>query len=309
MAKTKTPTFTLDRVIPVIEGLISALSSRHGHASRDAIVSALIDDAKGKQLVKDAQSKNTASWSERQVAGNMVDWFSANYAVGARLTESARSRFDRTKVNGKWSYHPKGTAPLSTRKATVSNAGANKKRQRVAAAHPVSAAFSFPRTFISYSHDSGTHKDWVERLAKNLVANGVDVSLDQWDIEPSTDVAAYMERAVRDSDWVIVVCTDSYVAKANSGKGGAGYEKMIMTAELVRNQTKKKFIPIVRTTNFPTVPTFLESKIYIDFTDDNAYVESVESLLRTVHSAPRVTKPSIGVNPFAPGGSGKPIIA
>ena len=45
-------------------------------------------------------------------------------------------------------------------------------------------------------------------------------------------------RAVRDSDWVVVVCTDKYVEKANKGMGGAGYEKMIMTAELVKNQAK-----------------------------------------------------------------------
>jgi hypothetical protein len=107
---------------------------------------------------------------------------------------------------------------------------------------------------------------------------------------------------------VVVVCTDKYVEKANKGMGGAGYEKMIMTAELVKNQAKKKFIPVVRTANFPTVPTFLESKIYVDFTDDGAYAESVESLLRAIHSAPSAMKPLIGANPFAAGGSGTPTI-
>lgn len=152
------------------------------------------------------------------------------------------------------------------------------------------------------------HKEWVGRLATNLRTNGVDVLFDQWDLGPSADAAMYMERAVRDSDWVVVVCTDKYVEKANKGMGGAGYEKMIMTAELVKNQARKKFIPVVRTTNFPTVPTFLESKIYVDFTDDSAYAESIETLLRAIHSAPTATKPPIGPNPFGPTGSGSPTI-
>ena len=41
---------------------------------------------------------------------------------------------------------------------------------------------SAPKVFVSYSHDSQDHKDWVLKLATRLVANGVDVILDQWDL-------------------------------------------------------------------------------------------------------------------------------
>lgn len=302
-------TFRLERIIPVIERLIAELVTRDAAAARDAVVVAMMNDTTGKALVDRAKSKNTKGWTERQIAGNMVDWFSANYAVRGRLTESARAKFDRTKVDGKWVYFAKGR-PFPVLKASgKSKPSKGPAKKAVTAAPAVPAVtFAFPRAFISYSHDSKAHKVWVERLAKNLVANGVDVSFDQWDLGPSADAAMYMERAVRDSDWVVVICTDKYVEKANKGMGGAGYEKMIMTAELVKNQSKKKFIPVVRTVNFPTVPTFLESKIYVDFTDDGAYAESVESLLRAIHSAPTVTKPSIGPNPFVSGGPGTPNI-
>lgn len=113
---------------------------------------------------------------------------------------------------------------------------------------------------------------------------------------------------MRDSDWVVVVCTEKYIEKANNGTGGAGYEAMIMTAEIVRNQAKRKFIPVVRTTHFPPVPTFLDSAIYVDFTDDSTYENSLDSLLRTIHSSPRSVKPPIGPNPYGPGGSGVPRI-
>ena len=35
-----------------------------------------------------------------------------------------------------------------------------------------------PRVFVSYSHDSQDHKNWVLTLATRLVKNGVDVILD-----------------------------------------------------------------------------------------------------------------------------------
>ena len=168
--------------------------------------------------------------------------------------------------------------------------------------------FSVPRAFISYSHDSLEHKAWVEHLARNLRANGVDVALDQWDLQPGEDAALFMEQGVTSADWVLIVCTDPYVRKANEGRGGAGYEKMIMTAELVTDQTTSKFIPLIRGTTAPTVPTFISTRIYIDFTDDTVYEQSVVLLLRTIHGVAHQVRPPLGPNPYAPGGSGNPNI-
>src|SRR5437868_4098057 len=91
-----------------------------------------------------------------------------------------------------------------------------------------------PRCFISYSHDTGAHKDWVLALATRLMSNGVEVLLDQWDLRLGGDLPMFME-TIGDADRVIAVCTDAYVDKANEGKGGVGYEKMILSAELMEN--------------------------------------------------------------------------
>lgn len=48
---------------------------------------------------------------------------------------------------------------------------------------------SAPKVFISYSHDSQQHKDWVLRLANELRTNGIDAKLDQWDLSPGQDIA------------------------------------------------------------------------------------------------------------------------
>ena len=105
---------------------------------------------------------------------------------------------------------------------------------------------NIPKVFISYSHDSPQHKRWVAETASKLVDNGVDVFLDQWDLGLGTDIPKYVERSVSEADRVLMICTEQYVRKADEGKGGVGYEAMIVTAELVHNLGTSKFIPVIR---------------------------------------------------------------
>jgi hypothetical protein len=103
-----------------------------------------------------------------------------------------------------------------------------------------------PIVFISYSHDSEEHKTWVRDFATALRNVGIDVILDQWEIGPGDDVPKFMEQSVRRALRVIMVCTEQYVRKADDGKGGAGYEAMVVTGELVQDLGTRKFIPIIR---------------------------------------------------------------
>ena len=45
-----------------------------------------------------------------------------------------------------------------------------------------------PKVFISYSHDSADHKEWVLDFATTLRNRGVDAILDQWDLKPGDDL-------------------------------------------------------------------------------------------------------------------------
>jgi hypothetical protein len=157
-----------------------------------------------------------------------------------------------------------------------------------------------PTAFISYSHDTPEHKAWVLQLATDLRAHGVDATLDQWDLAPGQDTAAFMERGVTGSTRVILVCTESYVRKAEAGSGGVGYERLIVTAELIQNIDTKKFIPVLRTNPSPKrVPSFLGPRLYIDFSSDAEYPARLEQLLREILGAPAVVKPPLGPNPFS----------
>ena len=163
-----------------------------------------------------------------------------------------------------------------------------------------------PKVFISYSHDSPEHKQWVSELGAKLRHNGVDAILDQWDLGPGDDVTQFMERGIRDSNRVLVVCTDRYVRKANAGEGGVGYERMIVNAQLVQDLGTDKFIPVIRqASGEEKTPTFLGTRVYIDFTNDNQFDEEFAKLLHELHRVPVVQKPPLGKNPFAQLPSGR----
>jgi hypothetical protein len=167
-----------------------------------------------------------------------------------------------------------------------------------------SGRFTAPKAFISYSHDSSAHKDWVLKLASDLRAKGVDVVLDQWDLVLGQDVTLFMQRGISDADRVIMVCSSAYVTKSEEGVGGAGYERLIVTGEVVNSIDTIKFIPVLRgASHSKKTPSFLGPRVYIDFENDSEYELKLIELARQIHGAPAISKPPLGPNPF----SGTPI--
>ena len=156
-----------------------------------------------------------------------------------------------------------------------------------------------PKVFISYSHDSPEHKQWVSELAARLRRDGIDAILDQWDLGLGDDVTRFMERGIVNADRVLVICTDEYVNKANAGEGGVDYERMIINAQLVQNLGTDKFIPIIRqASGKEKTPTFLGTRVYADFRNDNQFDVECEKLIRELHEMPIIEKPPLGKSPF-----------
>lgn len=154
------------------------------------------------------------------------------------------------------------------------------------------------KAFISYSWDNQEHKDWVKRFATDLRGHGVDVILDQWDARLGDDLSLFMEKGLTSSHLVICVCSEQYVKKANEGKGGTGYEKRILSAEMINNDNKRYIIPIIK--NNPgdkKVPTFLSAFLYEDF-DNSGYPDSYKHVIARIYNEDFNTKPPLGHNPF-----------
>ncbi|MET4217359.1 hypothetical protein ACVWWG_000501 [Bradyrhizobium sp. LB7.2] len=163
-----------------------------------------------------------------------------------------------------------------------------------------SGRFMAPRAFISYSHDSNQHKQWVLKLASDLRSMGVDVVLDQWDLVPGQDVSMFMQKGITEADCVVLVCSAPYTSKSEKGTGGVGYERLIVTAEVVQAIDTIKFIPVLRESGTTKrIPSFLGPRLYIDFEDDSEYEVKLVELARRIHGAPAVSKPPLGKNPFS----------
>ena len=144
--------------------------------------------------------------------------------------------------------------------------------------------------FISYSWDNEPHKEWVLGFANALHDLGFAVILDRWDAELGDDLTLFMEKSVRDASRVLLICTEEYVRKAEAGLGGVGYERLIVTGELVRNIGTNKFIPVIRQgVGERLTPSFLATRRYIDFRDEATFqaniAELAESLNKTVTQA------------------------
>ena len=156
-----------------------------------------------------------------------------------------------------------------------------------------------PKVFISYSHDSPEHKRWVSELGAKLRHNGVDAILDQWDLGLGDDMTLFMEQGIRDSDRVLVICTDRYVRKANAGEGGVGYERMIVTAQVAQNIRTDKFIPIVRqASGEEQTPTFLGTRVYADFRNESQFDVEFDKLLHELYGVSVEERPPLGESPF-----------
>jgi len=165
-----------------------------------------------------------------------------------------------------------------------------------------------PSCFISYSWDTEEHTRWVIRLATSLQESGVVTFLDKWDTQPGADLTEYMEKRVRESNFVVLVCTPLFAAKANEGLGGVGYEKAIVTGEIFHNNSSlNKFVPILREgTANNALPSYLKSRKYIDFHDDKLYPVSLEELLRHLLGVPKYKKPQLGARPRLSSNDAKP---
>ncbi len=150
--------------------------------------------------------------------------------------------------------------------------------------------------FISYSWDDDAHRDWVRALAERLRADGVDVSIDRWAAVPGDQLSAFMEGAIRDNQFVVIICTPRYKHRSDNREGGVGYEGDIMTAEIMTSQNHRKFIPILRKGPWPqAAPSWLLGKYYINLSAEPYSERDYEDLVRTLlgirETAPPVGKP------------------
>lgn len=156
---------------------------------------------------------------------------------------------------------------------------------------------SGPSVFISYSHDSPEHENRVLAFSNQLRAEGIDANIDQYETAPSEGWQLWMEKQIRDSQFVLLVCTETYLRRVmkeeEKGKGlGVIWESTIAIQHLYNSGVlNEKFIPIVfYREDTKNIPVPLQSTTYYDLSSERGY----DDLYRRLTNQPRTVKTELG---------------
>jgi len=159
-----------------------------------------------------------------------------------------------------------------------------------------------PKVFISYSWTSPEHQDQIRSYAERLVADGVEVIFDLWDLKPGQDQYHFMEKMVSDESvtHVLLFCDSEYVRKADTRKAGVGTESQIISPEIYEKVNQTRVIPVVCEYTIDgkaCVPVFVKSRIHINFSSAEKVNENWEGLIRNLFGKPLYQRPKLGVAP------------
>jgi len=154
-----------------------------------------------------------------------------------------------------------------------------------------------PRVFISYAWEDDIKK-WVRSFATRLRNDGIDAIFDEWEAVPGDQLPEFMEKSIRESSFVLVICTPKYKNKSDNRSGGVGYEGDIITGELITTRNQRKFIPILRKGIWnKAAASWLFGKYFIDLSGSPYNEDNYQYLLKTLHGK-QETPPPIGKPPF-----------
>ncbi len=126
------------------------------------------------------------------------------------------------------------------------------------------------RVFISYTHETDSHRRRVRQLADRLKDDGVDVRADYFvDGTPAGGWPAWMEDEIKSADFIVLVCTPAYNERyrqqGDHGEGlGSRWETSLIRDLLYATPPHKlgKFVPILpRTSSTEDIPEPLRFRV------------------------------------------------
>src|SRR6201996_4199933 len=170
------------------------------------------------------------------------------------------------------------------------------------------------RAFISYAHDDQAHMDRARDFWLFLRANGVDARLDLALVD-RTDFTQWMDREVRDADFVLVVASPAYKRRAEGDAGpdegpGAQWEARRIRERFIADQDKglREILPVVLPGgSAENIPGWLAPHAAMRYQVTDFTVAGAEDLLRVLTAQPGVIVPPVGSVPHLPPKVGGPV--
>ena len=150
--------------------------------------------------------------------------------------------------------------------------------------------------FISYSWDSDEHIKVVREFADRLRSEGIDAIIDQYEESPPDGWPRWMDKKIRDSRFVLLVCTEEYYKgvmgeAAPKTRLGVRWEGGLVYQHLYNEGINRKFIPLLfRNTDKKFIPTPIQSATHyrVDTT------EGYDRLYARLLNRPTAKKPELG---------------
>lgn len=132
-----------------------------------------------------------------------------------------------------------------------------------------------PRVFISYAHKNQAYEDKVLKLANKLRSEGIDAMIDQYEEAPSEGWPRWMEHQITESEFVLVLCEETYNRKLYSDKKGKGvvWEANIVYQMLYDSaaETNKFIAAFFDDDDQQYIPTPLKPYTYYNLSDEKQY--------------------------------------
>jgi TIR domain len=134
-------------------------------------------------------------------------------------------------------------------------------------------ASDLPKVLISYSHDSPEHKDRVLVLSNRLRGEGIDCTIDQYLLVPPEGWPRWMEKQIRESDFVLMVCTETYyrrvLGQPDPDRGGRGFFTDLRSGCNLQKRKREG-----ATSKFPNAPTKRQSEAFCSVSANFVLLES-----------------------------------
>jgi hypothetical protein len=114
-----------------------------------------------------------------------------------------------------------------------------------------------PKVFISYSH---IDRDFVSKLAKELLKHRIIVWWDEWEIKVGDSLIAKIEDGITGSAYLVVVLSPTSV--------NSSWVKEELNSAIIRQLEEKRTFVLPLLLNDCKIPLFLKEKKYADFREN-----------------------------------------